>query len=74
MKDYLRWSLRQLFLLYFQPTRFARAVEGDGPDDAKLTFRQRAGYMLKMLPWMILLSVAANVSAGIICQAFGIEL
>ena len=73
MKDYLRWSLRQLFLLYFQPTRFQREVEGEGRDDAKLTWRERAGYMLKMLPWMILLSVAANIGAGLVCQAFGLE-
>jgi hypothetical protein len=73
MKDYLRRSLRQLYLLYFWPSRFEREVEGEKLGQPTLSFKQRAVYMLKMLPWTALLSVAANLAAGLASELFGIK-
>jgi hypothetical protein len=72
MKEYLRWSLHQLFLLYFQPSRFHREVEGIRPNDAEMTWRERLSYMLKMLPVMIVFVVSSNLLTGQICELFGV--
>ncbi len=72
MKNYLRWSLRQLYLLYFWPTRFSREVEGEHLGGPRLRLKERAGYMLKILPWVVLISVFANLAIGFICERFGI--
>jgi uncharacterized protein len=36
MKDYLRWSLRQFYLLFFWPTQFEREIEALKADSPKL--------------------------------------
>jgi hypothetical protein len=73
MKDYLRSSLRQLYLLYFWPTQFAREVEGESHGRSKLQYKARARYMLKMLPWVVLISVFANLVVWFICEALGLD-
>src|SRR5215213_4530866 len=72
MKDYLRWSLRQFYLLCFWPTQFRREVEGDTPDRLIPRFSKSVLYLLKMLPWIVAFAVLGNLIAGYICEAFGI--
>jgi hypothetical protein len=43
MKDYLRWSLYQLYLAFFWPTRFHREVDGIG-SRRRLAYRERLWY------------------------------
>jgi len=64
MKQYLRWSLHQFFLIYYQPSRFRREAEGIGRDTAKRSWQERLPYLLKMLPWMILFTVIGNLLVG----------
>ena len=54
MKAWLRWSLWQLYLIFFWPSRFQREVEGDEPGQPRLSLRERAVYLLKMSPWTVL--------------------
>src|SRR2546423_10706575 len=72
MKDYLRWSFRQLYLILFWPTQFEREVEDDVPDRLISRFSKSALYLLKMLPWVVTFAVLGNLIAGYICEAFGI--
>jgi uncharacterized protein len=72
MKDYLRWSFRQFYLLYFWPTRFRREVEGEEREEPRLRLKERVGYMLKMLPWMVIIGVIANLVLGFTCERFGL--
>ncbi|MDQ3133273.1 MAG: hypothetical protein M3Q76_00510, partial [Acidobacteriota bacterium] len=64
MKDYLHWSLRQLYLLYFWPTQFEREIEDRHLGGLRLRFKERTIYMLKMLPWMVFINVFANLIIG----------
>src|SRR5579859_7786315 len=73
MKNYLRWSLHQLFWIYFQPSRFGREVEGGEHDQPKLAWRDRSHYLLKMLPWIAAFSIAGNLLAGRLCELFGVH-
>jgi uncharacterized protein len=63
MKEYFRWSLHQLFLMYFQRSRFRHEVEAPILDDTKIT-QEAYFYMLKMLPWMIAFVVCGNLLVG----------
>ena len=45
MKDYLRWSLRQFYLLHFCPTQYERETKD-------LDVKGRLLYLLRMLPWI----------------------
>jgi uncharacterized ubiquitin-like protein YukD/MFS family permease len=72
MKAYISWSLRQLYLIYFWPTRFKREVETSGDGERRPRLKERAWYMLKMLPWLILINVFVNLTIGFICERFGI--
>ncbi|MEK7676490.1 MAG: ATP-binding protein [Verrucomicrobiota bacterium] len=71
MSDYLRWVLRQFYLLLFWPSKFAREVEGEKQGQPQLTRKQRLVYLLKMLPWLLALAMLANLLAGSLCEAFG---
>jgi uncharacterized protein len=73
MKEYLRWSLRQLYLVFFWPTRFGRKVEGVGRRRLRLGLGKRFRYLLKMLPWIVMLAVFLNVVAGYACEAAGAD-
>lgn len=72
MKNYLRWGLGQLYLLYFWPTQFVREVEGEGKDEPRLRFGERLGYLLKLLPFIVALAVSVNIIVGYICEVSGI--
>ncbi len=72
MKNYLRWSLRQFYLLYFWPTRFAREVEGEGSGEPRRRPKERVSYLLKMLLWVVLINIFANLAIGFACKGFGI--
>lgn len=72
MKDYLRWSLRQLYLLYFQPSQFESEVEGRGQGELILAQKERLGYINRMLLWIVLASVFANLAIGFTCEKFGV--
>ncbi len=72
MTDYLRWSLRQLHLIFFWPTQFAREVEGYKHNQPKLRRKERFRYLLKMLPWIVALAVIGNFIVEHIYGALGI--
>jgi hypothetical protein len=72
MKDYIYWSLRQLYLLSFWPSRFEREVESIATVLPRLQRRERFRYLLRMLPWIVTMAVAANTIAGYGCEAIGI--
>ena len=57
MNAYLRWSLRQFYLLVFWPTQFEREVEDLVIQERILGFKQRFVYMLKLLPWIAALAL-----------------
>ena len=70
MKEYLRWSLRELYLLVFWPTKF----EAEKPEALwfnrgfslrRSVMLRRFNYLLKMLPWIVLFAVAGNLISGI---------
>ena len=73
MADYIRWSLRQFYLILFWPTRFEREVESDIGDGQKLQRIERLRYLMKLLPWIIALAVIGNLIAGVICEAYGLD-
>lgn len=70
MKAYLRWSLRQLYLLVFSPTQFEREVEAC-TDSPRPGFRERFVYLVKMLPWIAALAALGNLIAGDIGAGVG---
>ena len=72
MRAYLRWSLWQLYLIFFWPSRFAREVEGDRKGQPHLRPHQRLRYLLRMLPSMVLLAVGGLLAGGCICSALGV--
>lgn len=72
-RNYLSWSLRQLYLIYFRPSQFQREVEGTKEDQPKLTQSERYVYVLKMLPWIILLAHINNLIIGTLWDIIGVE-
>jgi hypothetical protein len=70
MKNYLRWSLRQFYLLYFWPTQFAREVEGPLLEGPRLSIKEKIKYLFKMLPWLVLIPLFFNVVIGFISAKF----
>lgn len=72
MKDYLRWLLRQLYLIFFWPTQFRREVEGDRPDQAKPTLTSQVRYIKATFPYLIVLAVLGSAVAKYIYNAVGI--
>jgi DNA polymerase III delta prime subunit len=72
MKNYLHWSLRQLYLLFFWPTQFKREFEGKGSGGFKPNSVKTIRYLLGMLPWVVTLAVLGNIIGGYICESLGI--
>ena len=72
MTNYLRWSLRQFYLLVFLPTQFRREVEDVDSRRPLLRLKERFLYILKLLPWIVLFATAANLISGLTCESFGI--
>lgn len=72
MKDYLRWMLRQLYLIFFWPTQFRREVEGDSPEQAKMTWAKQVRYLRSIFPFLIVLAVLGTAGARYIYNAVGI--
>lgn len=72
--NYLRWAFHQLFLLYFQPSRFKRDVE-DRHDQGTILqqVKQRAEYVMRMLPCIVLIASAGNLVLGSIFSFVGAE-
>ena len=73
MSAWLRWSLRQLYLLYFWPTRF---VQENGELDRGGIFRSwvpRLRYLLKMLPLMAVLVILTNTVLGTLWESVLLE-
>ncbi|HMG72067.1 MAG TPA: ATP-binding protein [Pyrinomonadaceae bacterium] len=73
MKDYLRWSARQFYLMYFWPTRFKSEVESVDLGQVGLGLKERAWYMLKILPWLVLVNVFSSLAIWFICEKVGID-
>lgn len=69
MIDYLRWSLRHLYLILFWPTQFAREANGFEFYDAK----ERLLYLISMLPWIAGLSALGDLIAGYACEGLGMK-
>lgn len=74
MKAYLRWSLKQLYLLFFWPTRFKREFEGNSPRGFKHNSVQTIRYILGLLPWVVALAVLGNTVGGYVCELFGVPI
>lgn len=72
MKDYLRWSLRQFYLIYFWPSRYRREIESEGQTTSGLGLKDRARYMVRILPWLALINIFTYLAIGFICTRFGI--
>jgi hypothetical protein len=70
MNAYLHWSLRQLFVLVFQPTQFRREVNARYAETPRLWAAGR--YLLRMLPWIVTLAVFGTLVAGHIFEAFDV--
>ena len=70
MIEYLRWVRWQFYLLYCWPTRFGKEVDGDNTGDARMAGLKRLLYMLKLLPWMLLLSALGNLLIGFMMQRY----
>lgn len=73
MNAYLRWSLRQLYLIFFWPKEFTREVESFGLDGPKLSFVERVQYCLKLFPLLLALCALASLIAGNTCEASGLD-
>jgi hypothetical protein len=67
MNAYLQWSLRQLFVMVFQPTQFRREVNARYAEMPRLW--ATGGYLLWMLPWIVMLAVFGALVAGYIFDA-----
>lgn len=72
MKDYLRWLLRQLYLIFFWPTQFRREVEGDIPDPANLKWNRQFRYLGAMFPCLIIIAVLGSAVARFVYNSVGI--
>lgn len=70
MQAYLRWSFRQFFILYFQPTQFGRELKG-GADKPDLNWQQRLRYMVKILPAITVLTITTNLLLGALVVRYG---
>jgi hypothetical protein len=70
MKEYFRWSLRTLYLIFFWPSRFVREVEGPGRPllEPKVRFRM----LWRLAPWMFILSASASLFVGLACEGYGV--
>jgi DNA polymerase III delta prime subunit len=73
MKNYLHWSLRQLYLIFFWPTQFKREFEGDSPCGFKQGFVRAIRYLLGMFPWAVALAVLGNIVGGYAYTLLGIH-
>ena len=79
MIKYLRWSLRLLYLVVFWPTQFERETKGleiaeqDFWLGDPLTVNQRANYLLKLLPVIIVVTMLGTVILGKSCEQIGIS-
>src|SRR5690348_5452908 len=71
MTHYIAWSIQQLYLIVFLPTRFRREVEGEASHDPRLNYTERLRFFLKMLPWVLILAGLGNLAGGYIYQSFG---
>lgn len=72
MKDYLRWSLRQLYLIFFWPTRFISEFGGVESARSKHKVIKGLRYLLGLLPWVVILAVLGNLVTGYAFGLFGI--
>jgi hypothetical protein len=74
MGAYLLWVARQLYLLLFLPSRFEREVEGSVKGRGlRLSWKQRALYLAKLLPWILGLAMVGNLVVGAVVE-FGLGL
>jgi DNA polymerase III delta prime subunit len=71
MTSYLRWSLRQLYLLVFSPTQFKQQGEACPDRQLRLRYMEHFGYLLKMLPWIVALAALGELIAGHTSEALG---
>src|SRR5437763_1666590 len=69
MKQYLRWSISQLFSLYYRPVRF----EPDAADQQRPTPATRIVFLVKILPWIVAISAIGNLLAGFACVSLGTQ-
>jgi hypothetical protein len=73
MKAYIDWSLRQLYLAFFMPTQFTHEIGGLGNDVPEHRVGARFLYLLKMLPWIIILASLGNIICGYTCELKGVD-
>ncbi len=62
--SYFRWSLRQLYLLFFWPSRFNREIEESTQTDGKPGYLRCLRYFVLMSPWIIAVGCLINFLAG----------
>ena len=72
MKAWFHWSLWQLYLIFFWPSRFQREVDGEEPGQPRLSSRERAVYLLKMFPWTVLLLFLVKLAVGLSLEVNGV--
>jgi hypothetical protein len=72
MNDYFRWSLRQLYLLFFWPTQFRREVEGTRSELRKLRWDVGFRYLMRLLPVLVILVASVTLIVGLAGEASGL--
>ena len=70
MNAYLHWSLRQLFVMVFQPTQFRHEVNARYAETPRLWAAGR--YLLRMLPWIVTSAVLGTLVVGYIFKTSGV--
>ena len=58
--------------MYFWPTRFKREVDNSDDQKGDSRLNERTRYMLKMLPWLVLINLSSYLALGVICDQLGI--
>src|SRR4051794_10049960 len=71
IRSYLRWSLRQFYLLIFHPSQFGREVEPF--PDSRWSYQDRIRYLLKLLPCTLIGAALGNLMAGMIIESARID-
>jgi hypothetical protein len=67
---YLGWSLRQLYLLVFWPTKYNRDTELSLQVQGRSRFGRCLAYFLLMSPWILLIGCGLNFLSGFLFQLY----
>lgn len=72
MRAYLRRTGRVLYLVFFWLSLFAREIDGVGPGERRLGWRDRLRYLVELLPWNVAIAATANLAAGSLLTSAGV--